>query len=74
MFAIPVVISISISISITIVIPVKPVLVKAGDIEPDLLAFIECKCYIRVMPRKIRDLIRDLRKAGFIDRGGVGNH
>ena len=26
------------------------------------------------MPRKVRDLIRDLRKAGFIDRGGRGNH
>jgi predicted RNA binding protein YcfA (HicA-like mRNA interferase family) len=26
------------------------------------------------MPRKIRDLIRDLLKAGFIDRGGKGNH
>jgi predicted RNA binding protein YcfA (HicA-like mRNA interferase family) len=26
------------------------------------------------MPRKIRDLIRDLKKAGFVDRGGKGNH
>jgi len=26
------------------------------------------------MPRKIRDLIRDLTRAGFIDRGGKGNH
>jgi len=26
------------------------------------------------MPRKIRDLIRDLKKAGFIDRGGKGSH
>lgn len=26
------------------------------------------------MPRKVRDLIKDLRKAGFFDRGGKGNH
>lgn len=26
------------------------------------------------MPRKIRDLIRDLKKAGFADRGGKGSH
>ncbi|MCX7001508.1 MAG: type II toxin-antitoxin system HicA family toxin [Candidatus Sumerlaeota bacterium] len=26
------------------------------------------------MPRKIRDLISDLLKAGFIDRGGKGDH
>ncbi len=26
------------------------------------------------MPRRIRDLIRDLTKAGFIDRGGKGSH
>jgi len=26
------------------------------------------------MPRKIRDLIRDLQNAGFIDRGGKGSH
>jgi predicted RNA binding protein YcfA (HicA-like mRNA interferase family) len=26
------------------------------------------------MPRKIRDLIRDLKRAGFIDRGGKGSH
>jgi len=26
------------------------------------------------MPRKIRDLIRDLEKAGFRDRGGRGSH
>ena len=26
------------------------------------------------MPRKIRDLIRELKKAGFVDRGGKGNH
>jgi predicted RNA binding protein YcfA (HicA-like mRNA interferase family) len=32
------------------------------------------KCYIRGIPKKIRDLIRDLRKAGFADRGCKGNH
>ncbi|HAO22771.1 MAG: hypothetical protein BWK80_56605 [Desulfobacteraceae bacterium IS3] len=26
------------------------------------------------MPRKIRNLIRDLEKAGFTDRGGKGSH
>jgi len=26
------------------------------------------------MPRKIRELIRDLQKAGFEDRGGKGSH
>ncbi|WP_459555945.1 type II toxin-antitoxin system HicA family toxin [Lacunimicrobium album] len=26
------------------------------------------------MPRKIRELIRDLERAGFVDRGGKGRH
>ena len=26
------------------------------------------------MPREIRDLIRNLQKVGFVDRGGKGNH
>ena len=26
------------------------------------------------MPPKIRELISDLEKAGFVDRGGKGNH
>ncbi len=26
------------------------------------------------MPRKIRELIRDLHRAGFVNRGGKGNH
>ena len=26
------------------------------------------------MPRKIRELAEDLRKAGFVDRGGKGSH
>ncbi|MDA8415506.1 MAG: type II toxin-antitoxin system HicA family toxin [Betaproteobacteria bacterium] len=26
------------------------------------------------MPRKVRDLIWDLKNAGFIDRGGKGSH
>ncbi len=26
------------------------------------------------MPKKIRELIRELEKAGFIDRGGKGRH
>jgi predicted RNA binding protein YcfA (HicA-like mRNA interferase family) len=26
------------------------------------------------MPRKVRELIRDLERAGFIDHGGKGSH
>ena len=26
------------------------------------------------MPRKIRELINELKKAGFVDRGGRGDH
>ena len=26
------------------------------------------------MPKKIRELIRDLKMAGFVDRGGKGSH
>jgi len=26
------------------------------------------------MPRKVRELIADLKKAGFVDRGGKGDH
>ncbi len=26
------------------------------------------------MPKKIRELIKELKKAGFIDRGGKGSH
>ena len=26
------------------------------------------------MPKKLRALIRDLKKAGFVDRGGKGSH
>jgi predicted RNA binding protein YcfA (HicA-like mRNA interferase family) len=26
------------------------------------------------MPRKIRELTRDLKQAGFVDRGGKGSH
>jgi predicted RNA binding protein YcfA (HicA-like mRNA interferase family) len=26
------------------------------------------------MPRKIRQLVKDLKKAGFLDRGGKGSH
>jgi predicted RNA binding protein YcfA (HicA-like mRNA interferase family) len=26
------------------------------------------------VPKKIRELIRDLKKAGFVDRGGKGSH
>jgi len=26
------------------------------------------------VPRKIRELARDLRQAGFVDRGGKGSH
>ena len=26
------------------------------------------------MPKKIRELIRDLKRVGFVDRGGKGSH
>ena len=26
------------------------------------------------LPRKVRDLIKDLEQAGFVDRGGKGSH
>ena len=26
------------------------------------------------MPRKVRELLRDLERAGFLDRGGRGSH
>lgn len=26
------------------------------------------------MPRKVRELVRDLQKAGFVNRGGKGDH
>ena len=26
------------------------------------------------MPRKLRELVRDLERAGFVDRGGKGSH
>ena len=26
------------------------------------------------MPRKLRELIKDLKRAGFVDRGGKGSH
>lgn len=26
------------------------------------------------MPRKVRELVRDLEKAGFVNRGGKGSH
>ena len=29
---------------------------------------------LATVPRKIRDLIKDLKKAGFADRGGKGSH
>jgi len=32
------------------------------------------KWYYERVPRKIRELIRDLQKAGFEDRGGKGSH
>lgn len=32
------------------------------------------QCHYATMPRKIRDLIRDLERAGFVNRGGKGSH
>ena len=30
--------------------------------------------FAQAMPRKVRQLIRDLERAGFVNRGGKGNH
>ena len=30
--------------------------------------------YFTAMPRKLRQLVADLQKAGFLDRGGKGSH
>ena len=38
------------------------------------LRYVTQQNWFPLMPRKIRELIRDLEKAGFIDRGGKGNH
>ncbi len=31
-------------------------------------------CWAEVMPKKIRELIEQLREHGFVDRGGKGSH
>ncbi len=31
-------------------------------------------CKVLYMPRKIRQLLRDLKRAGFVNRGGKGPH
>jgi len=33
-----------------------------------------CEWRSRPLPRKLRDLIKDLEQAGFVDRGGKGSH
>jgi predicted RNA binding protein YcfA (HicA-like mRNA interferase family) len=35
---------------------------------------IDSRVSYETMPRKIRELIRDLEGAGFVDRGGKGDH
>jgi len=46
--------------------------------EQELKFWRECSMFQsrekRIMPRKIRELIQELLKAGFIDRGGKGSH
>ena len=50
------------------------------NVECSMFAFaiVTCKdpmaVYLTRMPRKIRQLIADLQRAGFIDRGGKGSH
>jgi predicted RNA binding protein YcfA (HicA-like mRNA interferase family) len=39
-----------------------------------MLTHIVSAQYHAFMPKKIRDLIHDLEKAGFEDRGGKGSH
>ncbi len=43
-----------------------------GSFAPPLIAQALCKG--QCMARKVRDLIRDLSEAGFVDRGGKGSH
>ena len=31
-------------------------------------------CYGKFMPPKVRELVAELQKAGFVDRGGKGSH
>jgi len=38
------------------------------------VALSEARVSHETMPRKIRELIRDLERAGFVDRGGKGDH
>ena len=38
------------------------------------VAFFEAQVSYETMPRKIRELIRDLERAGFVYRGGKGDH
>jgi predicted RNA binding protein YcfA (HicA-like mRNA interferase family) len=38
------------------------------------VALSEARVSHEAMPRKIRELIRDLERAGFVDRGGKGDH
>jgi len=38
------------------------------------VAFFEAQVSHETMPRKIRELIRDLERAGFVYRGGKGDH
>ena len=38
------------------------------------VALSEARVSHEAMPCKIRELIRDLKRAGFVDRGGKGDH
>ncbi len=40
----------------------------------DLCTVLRTSFQLYVMPRKIRELIRDLERAGFTNRGGKGSH
>lgn len=42
--------------------------------ESHLLNFMVLKWYCKLMPRKIRELIKELESAGFKNRGGKGSH
>ena len=47
---------------------------KPGNMERCIIDIMISYWYYIGMPRKIRNLIKDLEQAGFINRGGKGNH
>ena len=47
---------------------------QAKSLLEKALASCSIKVILYIVPRKIREIIKDLKHAGFVDRGGKGNH